>query len=341
MFFVDFTHLARQPFFTKLFALLTLGIMAQPLMAQIQMNTLVTETHDLATRHGYFYKAGGSPQTKVLNASEAQFNSLRNQHFYSGLRVSDLELETQDGALRVSAIFSAGTGSEFISLGLPWSEFQALNQDHQGSGFALTDMETYELNEVRLFAGVWAPLEASQQILTTPTNLISFTTNYQLLAGQGYVLTDLEVFEAMDRPVYAGVFELAAETTLVIHNMNWNEFHEKFHELNADSYRMVDFESYVINGAAFYSAVWEPGIQEDLLAVVDPAWNMGPIESDATLEGLTLIDFEIFQEHPDKESSHEDLEPFGVSTKMGLVGTSGTVGTLMPLHNGSSSGPGN
>lgn len=320
---------------------LMIGIIT-PSWAHTRAGNLAVTTSELKPFEAYFYKEGNLAQETLHRASQNQFNSMRSYYYELNLRIVDLEIEAKEGTLAYSAIFESGSGNEIVDIDLSWDALMDLYPDRLSSGYELRDLETYQLNGIRYYAAVWSSAQGANQILIAPSSLNLFLAQVQEYGHQGYTISDLETFESQNRIYYFANLDFTNDPTIFIPGLSWNEFHAEFHGLNASNYRLLDFDSYTINGTAYYNGVWQSGTQEDKLAVIDPLWDKTPIEDDAETKGLILWDFELILEHPNKESFHNaQSAAIRRTTKMGLVNPDDPNGTLMPLHNGSSSGPGN
>ena len=290
-----------------------------------------------------FWIKGNDDFVSKTYMSESYFQSQRDRLYDLGYRLKDLEIREYGDQLSFSAIWVPGDGPEVCLTGLPWQQFEQAWDQQISQGLILADLESYVSNGVRYFAGVWKQSQTSQQALLGPVSGTTFMQQHQVLENQGFRLTDVEAFVQADHVYMIGVWDFGGASGIFLDGMNWNAFHEKFHELNDQNYRLEDFESYLVDGHAYYAGLWYPSTREDLLVILDSSWTMDQFPTSEALDGYTLVDIELFKEAENAESYHTEPElPALVIGKSGSVtAPTDPTGTLMPLHNGGSTGPGN
>ena len=323
--------------------ILTLGFGSISALAQKSGTSSKTEGSELVEFCARFWIEGDYGFESMIYMTESAFQTERDRRYGQGYRLKDLEIREREGRLSYSAIWGPGQGSELCLTGLGWQQLEQIWEQNINQGLVLTDLETYTFNNVRYFAGVWQQGETNQQAILGPVDTATFDEHHQLLVNQGFHLADVEVFEYMGKPRMMGVWDYAAKPGIFLHDLTWNAFHKNFHDLNEQNYRLHDFESYLIDGQAYYSGLWYPSDRPDLLVILDSSWSMDQYPNETQLDGYSLIDIEIFVEDSTTESHHEEPVEIGLSFgKTGvIISPTGPTGTLMPLHNGGSTGPGN
>jgi len=305
---------------------------------------LIEPGADLVEFCARFWIAGNEEYVSKTYMSEATFLLERDRLHDQRYRLKDLEIRESQGRLVFSALWEPGQDEEMVLIGLSWPQLEQTWEQVIGQGLILSDLESYTSNGERFFAGVWRSGENNQQALLGPVSRTTFNQQHQVLVNQDFHLRDFEIIEDGGTTSMMGVWDYAAMPGIFLQDMPWNTFHKNFHDLNDQNYRLSDFESYLKGDVAYYTGVWYPSAEDDLLVILDSSWDMDQFPTNEVLSGYTLVDIEMFMEDSEAESSHEEPEgPVLVIGKSGgvIITPGGPVGTLMPLHNGGSTGPGN
>jgi CubicO group peptidase (beta-lactamase class C family) len=196
----------------------------------------------------------------VRNMTSSQFGTYFDQKSKDGYMVIDIEVDEIDGQQRVGAVWQKnldGRGwAEYRNLSA--SEFQTTLSDLRSKGYRLIDQEAYQLAGNWNYAGVWIEnKETLDWISYLDQTSTDFGTLFDRYSGAGYLMIDMDAYTTIAGLRYSAVWVKNSE------NLDWvewrdmtsAEFGAKFEELKG-KYRMIDVESYTVNGTQYYAGIW-------------------------------------------------------------------------------------
>ena len=196
----------------------------------------------------------------VRNMTSSQFGTYFDQKSKDGYMVIDIEVDEIDGQQRVGAVWQKnldGRGwAEYRNLSA--SEFQTTLSDLRSKGYRLIDQEAYQLAGNWNYAGVWIEnKETLDWISYLDQTNTDFGTLFDRYSGAGYLMIDMDAYTTSAGIRYSAVWVKNSE------NLDWAEWRDmtsaefgaKFEELKG-KYRMIDVESYTVNGTQYYAGIW-------------------------------------------------------------------------------------
>ena len=196
----------------------------------------------------------------VRNMTSSQFGTYFDQKSKDGYMVIDIEVDEIDGQQRVGAVWQKnldGRGwAEYRNLSA--SEFQTTLSDLRSKGYRLIDQEAYQLAGNWNYAGVWIEnKETLDWISYLDQTSTDFGTLFDRYSGAGYLMIDMDAYTTSAGLRYSAVWVKNSE------NLDWAEWRDmtsaefgaKFEELKG-KYRMIDVESYTVNGTQYYAGIW-------------------------------------------------------------------------------------
>ena len=196
----------------------------------------------------------------VRNMTSSQFGTYFDQKSKDGYMVIDIEVDEIDGQQRVGAVWQKnldGRGwAEYRNLSA--SEFQTTLSDLRSKGYRLIDQEAYQLAGNWNYAGVWIEnKETLDWISYLDQTSTDFGTLFDRYSGAGYLMIDMDAYTTSAGIRYSAVWVKNSE------NLDWAEWRDmtsaefgaKFEELKG-KYRMIDVESYTVNGTQYYAGIW-------------------------------------------------------------------------------------
>ena len=196
----------------------------------------------------------------VRNMTSNQFSTYFDEMSQKGYMVMDIEVDEINGTQRVGAVWKKNTD------GRGWAEHRNLTDSEfhdkwvelGNLGYRLIDQESYALAGNQLYAGVWIfNTEDLDWISYRNVTSEEFAINFDRYSNAGYLMIDIDAY-----PLTSG-FRYAAVWVKNTENLAWaewrdltsEEFAAKFDEYQ-DEYRMIDVESYQINGNQYYAGIW-------------------------------------------------------------------------------------
>jgi CubicO group peptidase (beta-lactamase class C family) len=180
------------------------------------------------------------------------------------------------------------------------SDYHARWEDYRSRGYRPTDVAAYSNGGSPLFAGIWVQnLENIDWTSQRGLSATEYATEVQEKKRQGMRLIDMEVYQTPAGRHYAVIWYRNND------NLDWEHswdlsreaYQQRADELGARGFRIVDFESYQVNGTQRYAAIWQKKGEHEGYQVrsdrteLDYA-NQWRLYRDL---GYRLIDFERYQ----------------------------------------------
>ncbi len=224
--------------------------------------------------HMYFFPADDHGIVIMCNSEHVDlwriFRRIANELGYS-YPVSDYSLYNQlecfddgdcDGSVTplFAGVWRTGETDQIVRRGYSQDDFNEEWTKLSDEGYRLKDLETYRQNGERLWDGVFTK-GSGRHALWRNFTTDDFNAKWQEMSDDGLRLIDLETYEGIngDRR-WAGVFEEGTGKYALYRNFDFQGFHDKWDELNADGYRLIDIETYRgNNGTRLWAGVWRSG----------------------------------------------------------------------------------
>jgi len=126
----------------------------------------------------------------------------------------------------------------------------------KSKGWFLVDIETHLDGTVRKWDGIFRK-DVTPTSLWRGFNTEEWFEKYQEEKQAGKSLIDLEVYLSGTALRWAGIFQSGhAEPNLMARNFNSEEFSEKYFEMQDAGRKIIDIETYVVNGQRKWAGVW-------------------------------------------------------------------------------------
>ena len=98
---------------------------------------------------------------------------------------------------------------------------------------------------------------------------------------------------AYSRGEFIGLFDAAKRGTYLYNLIGWKAFTKKWEELGKKNYRLVDIETYKVNGKMHYIGIWHYGKEGYFLWNVKGYYNFQKKFDELKKQGLQLVDIEV------------------------------------------------
>jgi CubicO group peptidase (beta-lactamase class C family) len=176
------------------------------------------------------------------------------------------------------------------------AQYSAKWQEYDGKGYRPVDVESYVVNGVTYWAGIWIQnIEGIGSRTHRGQSASDYASQFVKNSGDGYRLVDLEVANTSNGLRYTSLWErnVNGYPWAATRDMSRTEYQNALNSRSADGFKLVDLESYQMGGEQAYAAVW---VKQGNLA-----WR---VRSDRTEqdfvnlnyqyadEGMRLVDFE-------------------------------------------------
>ncbi|OJJ14900.1 hypothetical protein BKI52_40815 [marine bacterium AO1-C] len=196
------------------------------------------------------------------NQTSSQFNQKFHEYSNKGYMVIDFDARPIGSSARYSMILRKNTDNRGWNLyyNLTSSEFSQRWNEMSGKGYRLLDQESYTINGVQRYAGVWVQnkegyLWASYRNKTAA----EYSTIFQDKKSEGYRITDIEAYNVNGNIRYAAIWVKNTEGIVWAQqrDMSRTTYVAEAQTKISQGYVMVDYESYQIDGVQKYAAIWE------------------------------------------------------------------------------------
>lgn len=230
----------------------------------------------------------------LVNVDWATFHGTWQDLEQNGYRLADIEVKVENGVHLYSGLFEPQSGPTASLVGQSWTDFLASWQGLEGQDYRMTDFETYLSTDgqTRLYAGLFEAGTYPPAALVGKT-WSDFHSAWAQLEGDDYRLFDVETYQAADGTrLYSGLFRPGTGKAGALMNLPWSNFLAGWQDLEADGYRMIDFESAASATGVVYYGLFAPNTYP-LAAAVDRQWdNFLETWQDLDDSGHRMFDFE-------------------------------------------------
>ena len=215
-----------------------------------------------------------------------------------GFRLIDVEEHKMDGTSLYWGIWEKDTIASEVHRADGWSEMVKLKRKMYKEGYKLDDVEAY-LNDIDhiVYLGVWAKIDEKHKIWKLDS-WAGLEKKNKEMAKDYMILVDVEPFMDEDGTrKYLAVFHPGGffETSHVYTSTDLKEFNLERLKRYKSGYRIIDFESYRVDGKEHYISVYHKGdYEESLRHNLNEASFKAHQKNYLETEGLQLIDIEVF-----------------------------------------------
>lgn len=177
----------------------------------------------------------------LLQVDWPTFRHKVHARWAQGYQIIDMEISPSNE--RFTAVFGLGAAHQQITVGATQTAFAKHLQAKTKAGYSLTDIEVTQDEHGRMrYAGVWTQLGEPRRVLLNKSyaEFIKQNATYQAL---GWELIDVEAAASEALTLhYSAIWQPGGQPTLFLPPSFWPEFHQAFHDLHYEGYRLVDLE---------------------------------------------------------------------------------------------------
>lgn len=222
-------------------------------------------------------------------AFEETWQDLSNDRF----RLVEIDTFVENGQRQFLGLFERGDGAYALWNAPTWIEFVSTAGIQAQQGLELVDFATFEDGGQRRFLGAWRQ-GAGKQFLWSITGWSAFTQKWAELLQEGMQLVDLETFDiGHGLRQYVGVWRGGDQDQALWSMTGWDAFTDKWTELAQEGMRLIDVETFPVNGDRQFLGVWQEGTGAYALEShtgYDKFWRAS---ERLRFEGLRLVDIHV------------------------------------------------
>lgn len=229
-----------------------------------------------------------------------EFSDRFAEYRNAGWIIKDVDAYPGGGGLLYSMIWERNVDNR------GWAEWRNLSNDqyrarweqYRDLGYRPTDVEAYQNGS--LYAGIWEEnVEGYGWYSYRGLTSAGFQDHLDEKSDLGYRLVDFEAYETGAGIRYAGIWyenEIGLDWA-VRRDLTRDAYQAAIDSFDQQGYRVIDFESYTVNGQQRYAAIWEQNLWSHAYAVrsnrVEVRYaNFWRLYRD---QGMRIIDFERYE----------------------------------------------
>ena len=227
-----------------------------------------------------------------------KFDELKKQ----GYKMKDVDAYFHGADLKFSMIWEKNRdGRKWIeNRNMSFDSYHNKLESYEQMGYRLTDVECYLFNSQLRYAAIWE--ENIEDIEWQSFDGLTASAYKNLVnqkKSEGYRMIDIEAYQTENGTRYACIWYKNVD------NIIWNAFKDltrnKYEELvelfSTTNFRMVDFESYTVDGSQRFAAIWEKNINNYASQIRSNRSELGyaNLWRKYRDEGYRLIDFESYE----------------------------------------------
>lgn len=215
-----------------------------------------------------------------------------------GFRLIDVETHKIDGNTLYWGIWQKDTIESQVHLVEGWSGMVKMKRKMYKEGFRLDDVEAY-LNDIDqiIYLGIWCKLDEKHKIWKLDSWAGLLQKNEEMEKDY-MILVDVEPFLDDDgTQKFLAVYHSEGffATSHIYSSNDLKDFNLDRMKRGKSGYRIVDFETYKINGKEQYLSIYHQGdYEESLRHNLNEASFKAHQKNYLETDGLQLIDIEIF-----------------------------------------------
>ncbi len=147
------------------------------------------------------------------------------------------------------------------------------------------------------YAGVWRKGNRDQ-VIRKGYDQDDFNEEWQKLSNAGYRLVDLETYTAQSGARrWDGIFNKQGGRYALWRNFDSDGFHQKWQEMSADGQRLIDLETYEVEGKQRWAGVFRAGSGKYALWRNFDSQGFHEKWEEMAAEGMRLVDVEVYHEN--------------------------------------------
>lgn len=196
------------------------------------------------------------------NQTSAQYGSTFTQQANAGNLPIDLDVENPSGAYSVGSVWQKNLdGRAWVSRrNLTLAQYSAAFNDYHQDGYRQVEQETYVVDGVRMWAGIWIKnTEALAYATNTAQTAAQFSSSFTANKNAGLMPVDYDEYVTSAGLRYNSVWVKApARTTWYLdRGLSSSQFSTRFGERSA-THRAVAFDSVATASGQRHAAIWVP-----------------------------------------------------------------------------------
>jgi CubicO group peptidase (beta-lactamase class C family) len=197
-----------------------------------------------------------------------------------------------------AGIWQVGQTDQLVRRGYYTDEFNAEWNTLTDAGYVLTDVETsLGSDSRRRWDGIFTR-QSGRSAMWRNFTTDDFNAKWQEMSASGLRLIDLEAYTTSAGELrWAGAFVEGSGRHALWRGFNFNDFKDKWDEMIADGQRLIDLETYEVNGTRFWAGVFREGSGQAALWRGFNTSDFGQKRLDMQAQGLRLEDVEAYYDN--------------------------------------------
>jgi CubicO group peptidase (beta-lactamase class C family) len=195
------------------------------------------------------------------NLSESTFDSDFAEKSEAGYILIDIDIDVVDGERSIGAVWQENLdGRAWIAhYKKTHDEYSAKWTEYKNAGYRVIEQETYVLDGVRYWAGIWVAKDSGQDWASrrnmTSAQLDDYVDDYWEV---GLRPIDVDAYPYGSGVRYSAAFVENTDGIGVImrHDMTEAQWEQNFDDFADDGYRVMDLDVYVLDGEKTFAAIW-------------------------------------------------------------------------------------
>ncbi|WP_105214515.1 serine hydrolase [Pseudoalteromonas sp. T1lg22] len=198
--------------------------------------------------------------SSIRGYTSEKFGEYFKKKSNQGYRVVDIEVDKVNGKRLYSAIWQHNTDNrKWRSLRDQTHEQFSDTWNSLKDNYRLIDQEAYKVGNSMRYAGVWVENKENIKWLSYRNlNEAQFKENFNKNKANGYRMVDIEAYKNGGKTAYSAIWVKNSGNTAwaEFRNMSASEYAAKFKSFRDQGYRVLDLESYRLDGKHQYAAIW-------------------------------------------------------------------------------------
>lgn len=173
---------------------------------------------------------------------------------------TDERCKLSDGEDKLAGVWRPDAGETVWRRRLGFDQFHAeWDWLNKVAGYELIDMQTYSINEVRYWDGIFKKQDLGTALWRNFSQ-DGFHDKWLEMVNEGYRLIDLETYLDGNDRLWAGVFEKGTGSSALYRNLTGSDFIDKHHDEQTQGKSLIDIEVFKnADGVFLWSGVWRQG----------------------------------------------------------------------------------
>jgi hypothetical protein len=144
------------------------------------------------------------------------------------------------------------------------------------------------------YSGVWRKT-GDDVVLRRGYRTDDFSTEWQFLRSQGYILVDIETYRTDGSRLWDGLFKKGSGPNALWRGFDFNGFNQKWQEMSNSGQRLIDLETYVDGTKRKWAGVFRRGSGKYAMFRGLSTGAFGDKHTELQGDGYKLIDIEAYR----------------------------------------------